>query len=152
MRKLLRRHHAKDDYRSTLCGERNPFCYAEPAKRNSKDRIPLTEAAEAKPEDVEFLRAKLRELKVQARDELEVLRRDRDQMREYKTIRDDHNKEVRGLIESVKAEREERDRINKEISEAKDRRTAIHAQLKSVYDEIRELRSNLVGSPSTDQR
>ncbi|MFW9976407.1 MAG: coiled-coil protein [Candidatus Thorarchaeota archaeon] len=112
----------------------------------------MTEAAEAKPEDVEFLRAKLRELKVQARDELEVLRRDRDQMREYKTIRDDHNKEVRGLIESVKAEREERDRINKEISEAKDRRTAIHAQLKSVYDEIRELRSNLVGSPSTDQR
>ena len=114
--------------------------------------MPLTEAAEAKPEDVEFLRAKLRELKVQARDELEVLRRDRDQMREYKNIRDEHNKEVRGLIESVKAEREERDRINKDISEAKDRRTAIHAQLKSVYDEIRELRSNLVGSPSTDQR
>ena len=114
--------------------------------------MPLTEAAEAKPEDVEFLRAKLRELKTQARDELEVLRRDRDQMREYKTIRDDHNKEVRSLIESVKAEREERDRINKEISDAKDRRTAIHAQLKSVYDEIRELRSNLVGSPSTDQR
>ncbi|MGD9397044.1 MAG: hypothetical protein PVJ05_11495, partial [Candidatus Thorarchaeota archaeon] len=112
----------------------------------------MTEAAEAKPEDVEFLRAKLRELKMQARDELEVLRRDRDQMREYKTIRDDHNKEVRGLIESVKAEREERDRINKEISEAKNRRTAIHAQLKSVYDEIRELRANLVGSPSTDQR
>jgi uncharacterized coiled-coil DUF342 family protein len=73
-------------------------------------------------------------------------------MREYKTIRDDHNKEVRGLIESVKAEREERDRINKDISEAKDRRTAIHDQLKSVYDEIRDLRSNLVGSPSTDQR
>ena len=114
--------------------------------------MPLTEAAEAKPEEVEFLRAKLRELKTQARDELEVLRRDRDQMREYKTIRDDHNKEVRGLIESVKAEREERDRINKDISEAKDRRTAIHAQLKSVYDEIRDLRSNLVGSPSTDQR
>lgn len=112
----------------------------------------MTEAAEAKPEDVEFLRAKLRELKTQARDELEVLRRDRDQMREYKTIRDEHNKEVRGLIESVKAEREERDRINKEISDAKDRRTAIHAQLKSLYDEIRELRSNLVGSPSTDQR
>ncbi len=152
MRNLLRRHHAKDGNRNTQCGGRNPFCYAEPAKRNSKDRIPLTEAAEAKPEDVEFLRAKLRELKVQARDELEILRRDRDQMREYKTIRDDHNKEVRGLIESVKAEREERDRINKEISEAKDRRTAIHAQLKSVYDEIRELRSNLVGSPSTDQR
>ena len=65
--------------------------------------MPLTEAAEAKPEDVEFLRAKLRELKIQARDELEVLRRDRDKMREYKTIRDDHNKEVRGLIESVKA-------------------------------------------------
>lgn len=114
--------------------------------------MPLTEAAEAKPEEVEFLRAKLRELKMQARDELEVLRRDRDQMREYKNIRDEHNKEVRGLIESVKAEREERDRINKGISEAKDRRTAIHAQLKSVYDEIRELRSNLVGSPSTDQR
>jgi len=114
--------------------------------------MPLTEAAEAKPEEVEFLRAKLRELKIQARDELEVLRRDRDQMREYKTIRDDHNKEVRGLIESVKAEREERDRINKDISEAKDRRTAIHDQLKSVYDEIRDLRSNLVGSPSTDQR
>jgi uncharacterized coiled-coil DUF342 family protein len=112
----------------------------------------LTEAAEAPPEDVEFLRAKLRELKTQARDELEVLRRDRDQMREYKTIRDNHNKEVRGLIESVKAEREERDRINKEIAEAKDKRTAIHAQLKSLYDEIRELRSNLVGSPSTDQR
>jgi uncharacterized coiled-coil DUF342 family protein len=114
--------------------------------------MPLTEAAEAKPEEVEFLRTKLRELKIQARDELEVLRRDRDQMREYKTIRDDHNKEVRGLIESVKAEREERDRINKDISEAKDRRTAIHDQLKSVYDEIRDLRSNLVGSPSTDQR
>jgi len=112
----------------------------------------LTEAAEAPPEDLEFLRAKLRELKTQARDELEVLRRDRDQMREYKTIRDNHNKEVRGLIESVKAEREERDRINKDISEAKDRRTAIHAQLKSLYDEIRDLRSNLVGSPSTDQR
>jgi uncharacterized coiled-coil DUF342 family protein len=112
----------------------------------------LTEAAETPPEDLEFLRAKLRELKTQARDELEVLRRDRDQMREYKTIRDNHNKEVRGLIESVKAEREERDRINKDISEAKDRRTAIHAQLKSLYDEIRDLRSNLVGSPSTDQR
>ena len=114
--------------------------------------MPLTEAAEAKPEEVEFLRANLRELKSQARDELEILRRDRDQMREYKTIRDEHNKEVRGLIESVKAEREERDRINKDIGEAKDRRTAIHAQLKSVYDEIRDLRSNLVGSPSTDQR
>jgi phosphoserine phosphatase len=112
----------------------------------------LTEVAEAKPEDVEFLRAKLRELKTQARDELEVLRRDRDKMREYKTIRDEHNKEVKGLIESVKAEREERDRINADITEAKDRRTAIHAQLKSIYDEIRELRSNLVGSPSTDQR
>ncbi|MFW9888030.1 MAG: hypothetical protein ACFFER_07610, partial [Candidatus Thorarchaeota archaeon] len=33
-----------------------------------------------------------------------------------------------------------------------DRRSAIHAQLKSVYEEIRELRSNIVGSPSTDQR
>jgi len=152
MRNLLRRLLAKEFCRSTLWGERNPSCLAGPAKRNSKDRMPLTEAAEAKPEDVEFLRAKLRELKMQARDELEVLRRDRDQMREYKTIRDDHNKEVRGLIESVKAEREERDRINKDISEAKDRRTAIHAQLKSVYDEIRELRTNLVGSPSTDQR
>ena len=112
----------------------------------------MTEAAEAKPEDVEYLRAKLRELKTQARDELEVLRRDRDKMREYKAIRDEHNKEVKGLIESVKAEREERDRINTDISEAKDKRTAIHAQLKSIYDEIRELRSNLVGSPSTDQR
>jgi uncharacterized coiled-coil DUF342 family protein len=112
----------------------------------------LTEAAEAKPEDVEFLRAKLRELKTQARDELEVLRRDRDKMREYKAIRDEHNKEVKGLIESVKAEREERDRINDMIAEAKDKRTGIHAQLKSLYDEIRELRSNLVGSPSTDQR
>ncbi|MHA2140581.1 MAG: coiled-coil protein [Candidatus Thorarchaeota archaeon] len=112
----------------------------------------MTEAADAKPEDIEFLRTRLRELKIQAREDLEVLRRDRDQMRQYKTVRDDHNKEVRSLIESVKAEREERDRINKEISEAKDRRAAIHAQLKSVYDEIRELRSNIVGSPSTDQR
>jgi uncharacterized coiled-coil DUF342 family protein len=112
----------------------------------------LTEAADAKPDDIEFLRARLRELKIQAREDLEVLRRDRDQMRQYKTIRDEHNKEVRSLIESVKAEREERDRINREISEAKDRRSAIHAQLKSVYDEIRELRSNIVGSPSTDQR
>jgi uncharacterized coiled-coil DUF342 family protein len=112
----------------------------------------LTEAADAKPEDIEFLRARLRELKIQAREDLEVLRRDRDQMRQYKTVRDEHNKEVRSLIESVKAEREERDRINKEISEAKERRSAIHAQLKSVYDEIRELRSNIVGSPSTDQR
>lgn len=112
----------------------------------------MTEVAEAKPEDVEFLRAKLRELKTQARDELEVLRRDRDKMREYKNIRDEHNKEVKGLIESVKAEREERDKINKDISEAKDKRTAVHAQLKSIYDEIRELRANLVGSPSTDQR
>lgn len=112
----------------------------------------MTEVAEAKPEDVEFLRAKLRELKTQARDELEVLRRDRDKMREYKTIRDEHNKEVKGLIESVKAEREERDRINKDISEAKDKRSAVHAQLKSIYDEVRELRANLVGSPSTDQR
>jgi uncharacterized coiled-coil DUF342 family protein len=73
-------------------------------------------------------------------------------MRQYKTVRDEHNKEVQSLIESVKAERVERDRINREISEAKDRRSAIHAQLKSVYDEIRELRSNIVGSPSTDQR
>jgi uncharacterized coiled-coil DUF342 family protein len=112
----------------------------------------LTEAADAKPDDIEFLRARLRELKIQAREDLEVLRRDRDQMRQYKTVRDDHNKEVRSLIESVKAEREERDRINKEISEAKERRSAIHAQLKSVYEEIRELRSNIVGSPSTDQR
>jgi len=112
----------------------------------------LTEAADAKPEDIEFLRARLRELKVQAREDLEILRRDRDQMRQYKTVRDEHNKEVRSLIESVKAEREERDRINKDISEAKDRRSAIHAQLKSVYDEIRELRSNIIGSPSTDQR
>ncbi|MHA1636913.1 MAG: coiled-coil protein [Candidatus Thorarchaeota archaeon] len=112
----------------------------------------MTEVVESTPEDIEFLRAKLRELKGQARDELEILRKDRDQMREYKKIRDEHNKEVRVLIESVKAEREERDRINKDITEAKDRRTAIHAQLKSVYDEIRDLRSNLVGSPSNDQR
>ncbi|MBD3406855.1 MAG: hypothetical protein GF411_12130 [Candidatus Lokiarchaeota archaeon] len=112
----------------------------------------MTEAAETTSEDIEFLRAQLRELKSQAREELEQLRRDRDKMREYKGIRDEHNKEVRSLIESVKAEREERDRINEEISEAKGKRTAIHSQLKSVYDEIRELRSNLVGSPSTDQR
>jgi len=112
----------------------------------------LTEVAETNQDDVEFLRVKFRELKTQARDELEVLRRDRDQMREYKKIRDEHNKEVKALIESVKAEREERDRINKDINEAKERRRAIHAQLKSVYDEIRELRSNLVGSPSNDQR
>ena len=112
----------------------------------------MTEAAETVPEELEFLRAKLRELKTQARDDLEQLRRDRDKMREYKTIRDDHNKEVRALIESVKAEREERDRINAEITEAKDKRTAIHAQLKSIYDEIRDLRDKIVGSPSTDQR
>ncbi|MFW9943538.1 MAG: coiled-coil protein [Candidatus Sifarchaeia archaeon] len=112
----------------------------------------MTEAAEAKPEDIEFLRARLRELKTQAREDLEVLRRNRDKMREYKNLRDAHNKEVRGLIESVKAEREARDKINKEINEAKHRRTAIHAQLKSIYDEIRDLRSNIVGSPSTDQR
>ncbi|MHA1577145.1 MAG: coiled-coil protein, partial [Candidatus Thorarchaeota archaeon] len=112
----------------------------------------MTEVAETNQDDVEFLRVKFRELKTQARDELEVLRRDRDQMREYKKIRDEHNKEVKALIESVKAEREERDRINKDINEAKERRRAIHAQLKSVYDEIRELRSNLVGSPSNDQR
>ncbi|RDE11438.1 MAG: hypothetical protein C4K47_09940 [Candidatus Thorarchaeota archaeon] len=112
----------------------------------------MTEAAETIPEDLEFLRAKLRELKTQAREDLEQLRRDRDKMREYKTIRDEHNKEVRALIESVKAEREERDRINSEITEAKDKRTAIHAQLKSVYDEIRDLRDKIVGSPSTDQR
>ncbi len=112
----------------------------------------MTEAAETVPEDLEFLRTKLRELKTQAREDLEQLRRDRDKMREYKTIRDEHNKEVRALIESVKAEREERDRINAEITEAKDKRTAIHAQLKSVYDEIRDLRDKIVGSPSTDQR
>ncbi len=112
----------------------------------------MTEVAETNQEDVEFLRTKFRELKTQARDELDVLRRDRDQMREYKQIRDEHNKEVKALIESVKAEREERDRINKDINEAKERRRAIHAQLKSVYDEIRDLRGNLVGSPSNDQR
>ncbi|MHA1653358.1 MAG: coiled-coil protein [Candidatus Thorarchaeota archaeon] len=112
----------------------------------------MTEAAEAPLEDLDYLRAKLRELKSQAREELEQLRRDRDKMREYKAIRDEHNKEVRALIESVKAEREARDKINKEIAEAKARRSAIHAQLKSIYDEIRELRSSLVGSPSTDQR
>ncbi len=112
----------------------------------------MTEVAELPAEDLDYLRAKLRELKSQAREELEKLRRDRDKMREYKAIRDEHNKEVRALIESVKAEREERDRINKQIAEAKQRRSAIHAQLKSVYDEIRELRSSLVGSPSTDQK
>lgn len=112
----------------------------------------MTEVADANLEDVEFLKTKFRELKIQAREELETLRHDRDQMREYKRIRDDHNKEVKALIESVKAEREERDRINQEINEAKERRMAIHAQLRSVYDEIRELRSNLVGSPSNDQR
>ncbi|MDF1540492.1 MAG: hypothetical protein P1Q69_16470 [Candidatus Thorarchaeota archaeon] len=112
----------------------------------------MTETTETSIENVEGLRVKLRELKTQARDDLDVLRRNRDQMREYKRIRDEHNREVRALIESVKAEREERDIINKEITEAKDRRTAIHAQLKSVYDEIRELRDNLVGSPSNDQR
>jgi uncharacterized coiled-coil DUF342 family protein len=112
----------------------------------------LAEAIETKPENIEFLRARLRELKTVARDDLAELRRDRDQMRKYKSLRDEHNKEVRGLIESVKAEREERDRINKEISEAKGRRSAIHAQLKEVYDEVRELRSKIVGSPSTDQR
>ncbi len=112
----------------------------------------MTEAAETPVEDLEALRAKLRELKTRAREDLETLRRDRDKMREYKALRDEHNKEVRALIESVKAEREERDRINKEIAEAKERRTAIYAQLKSVYDEIRELRSSIVGSPSTDQR
>ncbi len=112
----------------------------------------MTEATESTVENVEFLRTKLRELKTQARNDLEVLRRDRDQMREYKKIRDEHNKEVRALIESVKAEREARDAINKDITEAKDRRAAIHAQLKSVYDEIRDLRGTVVGSPSSDQR
>lgn len=114
----------------------------------------MTEAAETtdSTEDVEGLRARMRELKGKARDELEELRRDRDKMREYKAIRDEHNKEVKALIESVKAEREERDRINDDIQEAKSRRTAIHQQLKSLYDEIRDLRSSLVGSPSTDQR
>jgi uncharacterized coiled-coil DUF342 family protein len=127
-----------------------------PAKQGLQNEIlrlqSVTEAAEAKPEEIEFLRARLRELKTQAREDLEVLRRNRDKMREYKNLRDAHNKEVRGLIESVKAEREARDKINKEINEAKQRRTAIHAQLKSIYDEIRDLRSNIVGSPSTDQR
>ncbi|MFW9919245.1 MAG: coiled-coil protein [Candidatus Thorarchaeota archaeon] len=112
----------------------------------------MTEATETTVENVEFLRTKLRELKTQARNDLEVLRRDRDQMREYKRIRDEHNKEVRALIESVKAEREARDVINKDITDAKDRRAAIHAQLKSVYDEIRDLRGTVVGSPSSDQR
>ena len=152
MRNLLRRLLAKRAYLSPIWVNEIRPALQDPQNEILRTELPLTEAAEAKPEDVEFLRAKLRELKIQARDELEVLRRDRDKMREYKTIRDDHNKEVRGLIESVKAEREARDRINKDISEAKERRTAIHAQLKSVYDEIRELRSNLVGSPSTDQR
>ncbi len=112
----------------------------------------MTDAAETTIEDVEFLRTTLRQLKTQARDDLEELRRQRDKMREYKTIRDEHNKEVRGLIESVKAEREARDVINTDITEAKERRSALHAQLKSIYDEIRELRGTIVGSPSTDQR
>ncbi|MGY5876462.1 MAG: hypothetical protein RTU30_12010, partial [Candidatus Thorarchaeota archaeon] len=112
----------------------------------------MTEAAETTIEDVEGLRTKLRQLKTQARDDLEELRRHRDKMREYKSIRDEHNKEVRALIESVKAEREARDAINTDITDAKERRTALHAQLKSIYDEIRELRGRIVGSPSTDQR
>ncbi len=112
----------------------------------------MTEAVEATPENIEYLRARLRELKAQAREELEQLRRDRDKMREYKTIRDEHNKEVRALIESVKAEREARDKINAQIRDAKERRSAIHQQLKAVYDEIRELRGKIVGSPSSDQR
>jgi uncharacterized coiled-coil DUF342 family protein len=112
----------------------------------------LTEAAESAPENIEFLRTRFRELKIQAREDLEVLRRNRDKMREYKMNRDEHNKEVRRLIESVKAEREERDRINMDIGEAKHKRTAIHAQIKSVYEEIRELRDQVVGSPSNDQR
>jgi uncharacterized coiled-coil DUF342 family protein len=112
----------------------------------------LTEAAESAPENIEFLRARFGELRVQAREDLEVLRSNRDKMREYKINRDEHNKEVRRLIESVKAEREERDRINMDIGEAKHKRTAIHAQIKSVYEEIRELRDQVVGSPSHDQR
>ncbi|MGY5861569.1 MAG: hypothetical protein RTU09_04280 [Candidatus Thorarchaeota archaeon] len=112
----------------------------------------MTEAAESAPENIEFLRARFRELKVQAREDLEGLRRNRDKMREYKMNRDEHNKEVRRLIESVKAEREERDRINMDIGDAKHKRTAIHAQIKSVYEEIRELRDQVVGSPSNDQR
>ncbi|MHA1485449.1 MAG: coiled-coil protein, partial [Candidatus Thorarchaeota archaeon] len=108
--------------------------------------------AESAPENIEFLRARFGELRVQAREDLEVLRSNRDKMREYKINRDEHNKEVRRLIESVKAEREERDRINLDIGEAKHKRTAIHAQIKSVYEEIRELRDDVVGSPSHDQR
>ena len=108
--------------------------------------------AESAPENIEFLRARFGELRVQAREDLEVLRSNRDKMREYKMNRDEHNKEVRRLIESVKAEREERDRINLDIGEAKHKRTAIHAQIKSVYEEIRELRDDVVGSPSHDQR
>ena len=112
----------------------------------------MTEAADSAPENIEFLRARFGELRVQAREDLEVLRSNRDKMREYKINRDEHNKEVRRLIESVKAEREERDRINMDIGEAKHKRTAIHAQIKSVYEEIRELRDQVVGSPSNDQR
>ncbi len=108
--------------------------------------------AESAPENIEFLRARFGELRVQAREDLGVLRSNRDKMREYKINRDEHNKEVRRLIESVKAEREERDRINMDIGEAKHKRTAIHAQIKSVYEEIRELRDHVVGSPSHDQR
>jgi len=131
--------------------ERNPSCLAglvKPVLRFDD----LTEAAESAPENIEFLRTRFRELKVQAREDLEVLRRNRDKMRVYKMNRDEHNKEVRRLIESVKAEREERDRINMDIGEAKHKRTAIHAQIKSVYEEIRELRDQVVGSPSNDQR
>ena len=131
--------------------ERNPSCLTglvKPVLRFDD----LTEAAESAPENIEFLRTRFRELKVQAREDLEVLRRNRDKMREYKMNRDEHNKEVRRLIESVKAEREERDRINMDIGEAKHKRTAIHAQIKSVYEEIRELRDQVVGSPSNDQR
>ena len=131
--------------------ERNPSCFAglvKPVLRFDD----LTEAAESVPENIEFLRTRFRELKGQAREDLEVLRRNRDKMREYKMNRDEHNKEVRRLIESVKAEREERDRINMDISEAKRKRTAIHAQIKSVYDEMSELRDQVVGSPSNDQR
>ncbi len=112
----------------------------------------MTEAADSAPENIEFLRARFGELRVQAREDLGVLRSNRDKMREYKINRDEHNKEVRRLIESVKAEREERDRINMDIGEAKHKRTAIHAQIKSVYEEIRELRGQVVGSPSHDQR
>ena len=42
----------------------------------------MTEATETQVEDVEFLRTRLRQIKTQAREDLEELRRHRDMMRE----------------------------------------------------------------------